>query len=67
MKLYFSNFEITGDIKPDVGAAYDLGTATRPFRDLYLTPDSIKFIGAGNLGSVALPSPPLGKATMKST
>ena len=53
MKLYFSNFEITGDIKPDVGAAYDLGTATRPFRDLYLTPDSIKFIGAGSLGSVA--------------
>ena len=53
MKLYFTDLPISGDIAPDTAGAYDLGTVAKPFRDLYLTPDSVKFVNTGNLGSVA--------------
>lgn len=53
MKLYFTDLPISGDIAPDTAGAYDLGTAAKPFRDLYLTPDSINFVNPGNLGVVA--------------
>ena len=35
---------VTGDIVPNVSGAYDLGSETLPFRDIYVSQNSLKFI-----------------------
>lgn len=38
------SLNITGNIIPSVSGAYDLGTAELPFRDIYVSQNSLKFI-----------------------
>jgi hypothetical protein len=42
------NINITGSIIPSGSASFDLGNETNPWRHLYISTGSIKFIGANN-------------------
>jgi len=49
IESYFSN--ITTSLLPIVGNAFDIGSSDRPFRDLWLYGNSIKFSNSGSISS----------------
>jgi len=49
IESYFSN--ITTSLIPSIGNALDIGTNDRPFRDLWLYGNSIKFSNSGSISS----------------